>query len=43
MFTRNDQQKRWANGTLGKVSKLTKDEISVTLKSDIEIRQSISN
>ncbi len=31
MFTRNDQQKRWANGTLGKVSKLTKDEISVTL------------
>ena len=31
MFTRNDQQKRWANGTLGKVTKLTKDEISVTL------------
>lgn len=31
MFTRNDQLKRWANGTLGKVSKLTKDEISVTL------------
>lgn len=31
MFTRNDQQKRWANGTLGKVAKLTKDEISVTL------------
>ena len=31
MFTRNDQQKRWANGTLGKVVKLAKDEISVTL------------
>lgn len=31
MFTRNDLQKRWANGTLGKVTKLTKDEISVTL------------
>ena len=27
MFTRNDQQKRWANGTLAKVVKLTKDEI----------------
>lgn len=34
MFTRNDQQKRWANGTLGKVTKLTKDEISVTLNND---------
>ena len=31
MFVRNDQQKRWANGTLGTVAKLTKDEISVTL------------
>jgi tetratricopeptide (TPR) repeat protein len=31
MFTRNDQQKRWANGTLGKVVKLTKDEIYVGL------------
>lgn len=31
MFTRNDQFKRWANGTLGTISKLTKDEISVTL------------
>ena len=31
MFTRNDQQKRWANGTLGKVVKLTKDEIHVGL------------
>lgn len=31
MFTRNDQQKRWANGTLAKVVKLTKDEIHVTL------------
>ena len=31
MFTRNDQQKRWANGTLAKVVKLTKDEIYVRL------------
>ena len=31
MFTRNDQFKRWANGTLGTVKKLTKDEISITL------------
>ena len=31
MFTRNDQQKRWANGTLAKVVKLTKDEIRVEL------------
>lgn len=30
MFTRNDQQKRWVNGTIGKVTKLTKDEIQVT-------------
>ena len=34
MFTRNDSQtpKRWGNGTLGTVTKLTEDEISVTLK-----------
>lgn len=31
MFTRNDQLKRWANGTLAKVEKLTPDEIHVTL------------
>lgn len=31
MFTRNDQQKRWANGTLAKVVKLSKDEIHVQL------------
>lgn len=30
MFTRNDQQKRWVNGTIGTVSKLTMDEIRVT-------------
>lgn len=30
MFTRNDQQRRWANGTIGTVSKLSKDEIEVT-------------
>lgn len=31
MFTRNDQQKRWANGTLAKVVGLTNDEIHVEL------------
>lgn len=31
MFARNDLQRRWANGTLAKVTKLTKDEIHVTL------------
>ena len=31
MFTRNDQQKRWANGTIGTVSKLSEDEIQVTI------------
>lgn len=31
MFARNDQQKRWANGTLAKICKLTKDEITVEL------------
>lgn len=30
MFTRNDQHKRWVNGTIGTVSKLSKDEIQVT-------------
>jgi hypothetical protein len=30
MFTRNDPRKRWVNGTIGTVSKLTKDEIQVT-------------
>ena len=30
MFTRNDQQKRWVNGTIGIVTKLSKDEIEVT-------------
>ncbi|MBR6716329.1 MAG: AAA family ATPase [Prevotella sp.] len=32
MFTRNDQQKRWANGTIGTVAELTKDEIQVTIE-----------
>lgn len=31
MFTRNDMQRRWANGTLAKVVKLTNDEIHVQL------------
>ena len=30
MFTRNDPQKRWVNGTIGTVTKLEKDEIEVT-------------
>ena len=30
MFTRNDSQKRWVNGTIGTVTKLMKDEIQVT-------------
>ena len=33
MFTRNDQKKRWVNGTIGKVTKLSKDEIEVTTDS----------
>ena len=33
MFLRNDPQRRWANGTLGIVSKLAADEIHVTLHS----------
>lgn len=32
MFTRNDQQKRWVNGTIGKIDNLTQDEISVRLE-----------
>ncbi len=31
MFTRNDMQKRWANGTLAQVVKLAEDEIHVAL------------
>lgn len=31
MFTRNDQQKRWVNGTIGTVTKLAEDEIQVTI------------
>lgn len=33
MFARNDINKRWANGTLGKVVNLSKDEIKVELAS----------
>ena len=33
MFTRNDQQKHWVNGTIGTVCKLSKDEIKVTTDS----------
>ena len=33
MFVRNDSQKRWVNGTLGKVEKLAEDEIRVALDS----------
>lgn len=31
MFTRNDSLRRWANGTIGKVSDLSADRIEVTL------------
>lgn len=34
MFTRNNQHRRWANGTLAKVVKLTKDEIHVALNNE---------
>lgn len=36
MFTRNDQMRRWANGTLAKVSKLTNAEVYVTLEDGSE-------
>lgn len=36
MFARNDQHRRWANGTLAKVTKLTKDEITVKIKEGAE-------
>ena len=34
MFTRNDHFKRWANGTIGTVSKLSQEEIQVTVDGD---------
>lgn len=33
MFTRNDPHRRWANGTLGKVTQLSEESIEVTLDS----------
>lgn len=33
VFLRNDRDKRWVNGTVGKVTALTKDEIEVELES----------
>lgn len=33
MFTRNDSQKRWVNGTIATVTNLVKDEIEVQLES----------
>ena len=35
MLTRNDPKKRWVNGTIGTVSKLSKDEIKVTTDSGV--------
>lgn len=35
MFTRNDQYKRWANGTIARVNKLTAEEISVTMENGL--------
>lgn len=36
MFTRNDMQRRWVNGTLGVVTALTKDEVKVKLENGNE-------
>ncbi len=33
MLTRNDPEKRWVNGSLAKIAKLTEDEIDITLDS----------
>ena len=35
IFTRNDQYKRWVNGSLGKVVKLTADEVHVSLEDGV--------
>lgn len=32
ILTRNDPEKRWVNGSLAKIAKLTEDEIDITLK-----------
>lgn len=33
MLTRNDPEKRWVNGSLAKIARLTEDEIDITLNS----------
>lgn len=38
MFTKNDSQGRWANGTLGKISEISDDLIKVILESEIEYK-----
>lgn len=38
MFTKNDYQGRWANGTLGMVSEISDDLIKVTLESGVEYK-----
>lgn len=38
MFCRNDSSRRWANGTIGVVSKIDKENIYVTLKDGNEYR-----
>lgn len=37
MFLRNDLQKRWANGTIGKVHSLTKNEISIEIENEVYV------
>lgn len=38
MFCRNDNKRRWANGTLGKVSRIDEDNIYVTIEDDVEYK-----
>ena len=38
MFTKNDSQGRWANGTLGMISEISDDLIKVTLENEIEYK-----
>lgn len=38
MFCRNDLQRRWANGTLGKITKIDQDNIYVTIDGDKEYK-----
>lgn len=37
MFLRNDPQRRWANGTIGKVHSLTEKEISIAVENEVHV------